>query len=266
MKIVGIILIKNEDLYIERVLLNVVDFCDEIIVLDNMSTDNTYAIVKKLAQKYPSIKPRMIASSRASHAVVSPYAGTPTWFFKVDGDEIYDPLGLKKMREKIMAGEYQNYWRIDGNSLNCTEIDLENAVAAGYLSPPAKPAPLLYNFSLIRSWDEKNTERLHGRNIKFKDGFSENNRLSIFEKYNWEESPFRCLHICFVKRSSLESDKTSARMNPNENHSFFSKTINFLRNLLKRRVSFESTYKLDKYKMGDLYSKKIDNFIKTNPA
>lgn len=42
-KIVGICLIKNEDYYIEQVLKNIMDFCDKIIVLDNMSEDNTYS-------------------------------------------------------------------------------------------------------------------------------------------------------------------------------------------------------------------------------
>jgi len=260
-KIIGIILIKNEELYIERVLLNTVDFCDEIIVLDNLSTDNTYALVEKLAQKYPHIKPQRIANAKTSHSIVSPYAGTPTWFFKIDGDEIYDPIGLKKMREKILAGEYQNYWRVEGNSLHCTDIDLEKAAAKGYLAPPAKPVALMYNFSIIRSWEENNMERLHGRNIVFKDGFNEDMRLLLFQKYAWDESPFRCLHLCFIKRSSLESKEKVTRLNPNEYYPFFSKTINFTRNLCKKRLSLESTYKLDKYKKGDLCSQKIDNFI-----
>ena len=37
MKIVGICLIKNEDLYIKTVIRNVVHFCDELLVLDNYS-------------------------------------------------------------------------------------------------------------------------------------------------------------------------------------------------------------------------------------
>lgn len=261
MKIIGIVLIKDEDLFIERVLLNVVDFCDEIIVLDNLSTDNTYKIVGKLAQKYLSIKLRKINNARTSHLVVAPYAGTETWFFKVDGDEIYDPIGLQKLRKEIMAGQYQKYWRLEGNSLNCTAIDLEKSAATGYLTPPAKQVALLYNFSIILSWEENNEERLHGQNVVFKKGFSKNDRLLLFEKYSWEDSPFRCLHICFLKRSSSEQNKISARLNPNESFVLFPKTINFVRNLLKGKFSLESTYKLEKYKKGPLCSKRIDDFI-----
>ena len=39
-KIIGIVLVKNEELYIERVLNNIKDFCDEIIVADNLSSES----------------------------------------------------------------------------------------------------------------------------------------------------------------------------------------------------------------------------------
>jgi glycosyltransferase involved in cell wall biosynthesis len=261
MKIIGICLIKNEDLYIERVLLNVVDFCDEIIVLDNMSTDNTYQEVEKFARNHPKIKLQRIQDYKTSHSYVSPYAGAQIWLFRVDGDEIYDPSGLQKLRSKILSGEYQQYWRIEGNSLNCVGLNLKNSTAAGYLSPPSKPAPLMYNFSMLQSWIEDRSERLHGKNMVFKEGFSKNDRLLLFEKYTWEESFFRCLHICFLKRSSFEPEKSAARLNPNESSLFFSKTINLLRNMLKMRFSLESSYKLDRYRKGDLCTKKINAFI-----
>jgi len=261
MNIIGIVLIKNEDLYIERILLNVVDFCDEIIVLDNFSTDNTYRLVKTLAQKYPSIKLQQIADAKTSHAIVEPYAGTDTWFFKIDGDEWYDPIGLQKMRGQLLNGEYKNYWRVEGSSLHCTKLDLAHATATGYCSPPSKPVALLYNFSIIRSWKENHMERLHGRNIVFKDGFNETMRLLLFEKFSWEECPFRCLHLCFIKRSSLELNTAATRLTPNEHYPLFSKTINFIRNLKKGRLSLESTYKLDKYKAGEVTTKKIASFI-----
>ena len=49
MRIVCIVLVKNEDRFIETVLRNIVDFCDEIIVAINYPTrDNTANIVNKL--------------------------------------------------------------------------------------------------------------------------------------------------------------------------------------------------------------------------
>ena len=103
-RIIGICLIKNEDIYIERVLKNVIDFCDEIIVLDNMSTDGTYEKVEHLAQEHPSIRLQKIEDYKASHNTISPYAGTLTWLFRIDGDEIYDSAGLKKIRQGLKNG------------------------------------------------------------------------------------------------------------------------------------------------------------------
>jgi len=237
------------------------DFCDEIIVLDNMSTDNTYQVVEKMTKKYPSTKLQKIAKGNKSQSIISHYAGTPTWLFKVDGDEIYDPVGLQEVRKRVMTGEYQKYWRLEGNSINCTELDLQKKTAVGYSSPPSKVAPFLYNFSVIDSWEEENEQRLHGENIVFKDGFGKNNRFLFFEKYDWENSPFRCLHICFIRRSSLEEGTKNARLNARENSYFFPKALNFLRNLLKGNLSFGSKYKQAAYKRGGLCSTRIDAFF-----
>lgn len=44
--IIGIVLVKNEDLFIDGVLTNILDFCDEIIVADNLSKDGTQEKVR----------------------------------------------------------------------------------------------------------------------------------------------------------------------------------------------------------------------------
>jgi len=123
-KIVGICLIKNEDLFVERVLKNIINFCDEIIVLDNMSTDNTFEIVKRLTREYNKIKLFELEDPLKSHKFIEKYAITNTWVFGVDGDEIYDPAGLDRLRLEILLGKYQTKWQIMGNSLHCKEINL----------------------------------------------------------------------------------------------------------------------------------------------
>ena len=45
-KIVAIMLIRNEDIHIERVIRNIVDFCDTIIITDHQSTDGTFETLK----------------------------------------------------------------------------------------------------------------------------------------------------------------------------------------------------------------------------
>jgi hypothetical protein len=49
MKIIGSVLVRNEDLYVEQAIRNVVDFCDRIHVVDHVSDDGTSEIVRALA-------------------------------------------------------------------------------------------------------------------------------------------------------------------------------------------------------------------------
>ena len=119
MKIIGIVLVMNEDRFIEAVLRNIVDFCDEIIVLDDYKTrDNTGKIVKGLIKDEPKIVYKKIMRLVSSHEVIEKYAGTDTWIFAVDGDEIYDHDGLMRFRKRIEAGEFDKWWCIFGNVLN----------------------------------------------------------------------------------------------------------------------------------------------------
>ena len=123
--IVGIVLVKNEDLFIDRVLTNILGFCDEIIVADNLSTDQTLVKVQELQRKHAIIRYHSIKKPSLSHDLISGYAGTDTWVFAVDGDELYDPVGLQKLRTKILAGDYDSQWMIFGNALNCIDFNLE---------------------------------------------------------------------------------------------------------------------------------------------
>ena len=35
---------------------------------------------------------------------IEKYYSTNTWMFGVDGDELYDPIGLKKFRNELLSG------------------------------------------------------------------------------------------------------------------------------------------------------------------
>ena len=68
MKIIGIVLVMNEDRFIEPVLRNIVDFCDELIVLDDYKTrDKTGKIVKALMKEEPKIQYKKIVRLGSSH-------------------------------------------------------------------------------------------------------------------------------------------------------------------------------------------------------
>ena len=169
--IIGIVLVRNEDLFINRVLTNIAGFCDSIIVADNLSEDLTCSRVQEVQQKYPIIQYQSIDSPALSHDLISSYAGSNTWIFAVDGDELYDPTGLQTLRNRILAGEYDSQWMIIGNVLNCIDFNIEKGYAQGYLAPPCRSMTKLYNFNAIEAWKGPCPERLHGGEIQFRTGY-----------------------------------------------------------------------------------------------
>ena len=90
-QIIGIVLIKNEDLFIETVLRNILDFCDRIFVADHHSTDLTLEIVRRLAVAEPKIDYRVVDHTSESHGLIADFANGQNWVVGVDGDEGYDP-------------------------------------------------------------------------------------------------------------------------------------------------------------------------------
>jgi glycosyltransferase involved in cell wall biosynthesis len=198
-QIVGILLVKNEDCHVEQAIRNVIGFCDLLLVADHGSEDQTYGIVAALAVEFPKIRLSRIAHAAESHRMIEGYAHTDTWIFGVDGDEIYDPRGLAILRERLLAGQYDAYWRLFGNVLHCREWDRQRA--KGYLAPPSLSMTKLYNFARILEWRDC-PQRLHWGRVRFVAG--EIKSLRICDETGWEESPFRCLHMAFLRRSSLQ--------------------------------------------------------------
>ena len=252
-KIIGITLVRNEDVFVERAVRNALDFCDRLIIADHYSTDHTYEIVSKLAAEFPDkIELRRITDTRESHFLISGFAGSRTWIFAVDGDEIYDPAGLARLREEVLAGKYDDWWIVFGNVLNCTAVDASAGTAAGYLAPPCRSMTKLFNFGLIESWDGAVTHVMANGTIKFKPGHDASRRLNLHEQLLWDESHYRCLHTCFVPRSSLDQGSGLARPNVSENRrsgltTLFRKVVNRL--LGRPNVS---EWKMEKYARGPL--------------
>jgi glycosyltransferase involved in cell wall biosynthesis len=260
--IVGIALLRNEDVFVERAIRNAIDFCDRLIIADHYSTDGTLEIVSKLAAEFPKkIDLRRITDTRESHFLISGFAGTRTWIFAVDGDEVYDPVGLVRLRSEVLAGEYDAWWIVFGNVLNCTAVDAGAGTAAGYLAPPCRSMTKLFNFNLIESWDGAVTHVMANGTIKFKAGHDASRRLDLHKRLSWDESHYRCLHTCFVPRSSLDRGAALARPNVSENcrgglTTLVRKAVN---RLLGRPAV--SDWKLEKYARGPLVTVNIANFF-----
>ena len=78
-RIVGVALLRNEDRFVAWSLLNVVDFCDAVMVLDNGSTDRTRAIVDAIAARWPHVQVQTVADAYDTHRFVAPLAGSDAW-------------------------------------------------------------------------------------------------------------------------------------------------------------------------------------------
>jgi glycosyltransferase involved in cell wall biosynthesis len=240
-KIVVQSLIKDEDLYIRNVLDNVIDFCDEMIVLDNMSTDNTYPIVEAFQKEHEhKVELHRIENFRESGQYNFKYFETNTFILSVDGDEVYDPEALKIAREQIKSGAYKKYWNISGYFLNCTELDVKNQIAKGYMSPPARPCVRLYNFKPCIRWPQRK-HRMHGGKPLLRRGYNfMTSRLTMHETMTWEECPLRFLHLCFIPRSSQNPE--DCRINPSEI---------YVREKKKKKM-YSGGYKKEIYRKGDI--------------
>lgn len=263
--IIGILLVRNEDTFIERIIGNIVDFCDEIIVADNKSTDRTAEIVRSLTSNNPRIRYCFLDHPAKSHDLISGYADSSTWIFAVDGDELYDPAGLAILRKKIKQGEFDDTWMLLGNVMNCLELDQHAGQAKGYLSPPCRSMTKLYNFSLISDWSGDCPERLHGGRIVFKDPASAAKRFELNTVFSWEDSIFRCLHLCFLQRSSndkLGSVSPVLRKNISDRNSegIFKRILTAGASLIGRR--YDSSWKNEKYMRGELVQKNIASFFR----
>ena len=260
MKVVGILLAKNEERFVECAVRNALGFCDEFIAVDNGSTDRTPEILKAIQlESGGKLKYHRVSHPGVSHDLIAGFAGTKTWVFGVDGDEIYDPAGLARMRTRLEAGEFSKAWCLFGNVLNVKTLDELGKFAEGHLAPPCRSMTKLYNFSAIRAWHGPCQERLHGGRIEFLDGFHDGLRVHLHEREPWDTSHFRCLHMCFLQRSSLDQNG-KIRANIMDRHSWgMRKIVSKLSYILRGQKPPD--WKAEKYARGPLVRKSVSEFL-----
>ena len=260
MQLVGISLVRNEDRFVRRALLNVADVCDRVLVADHMSTDGTREILRELARELGHLEVHRIRHSADSHALIEPFAGTDTWILSVDGDELYDPEGLPQFRRELEEGIHADVFRLRPAGLHCDELDETRALARGYLSPPSRPLVGALNFGAVESWSDVRDERLHGGEVAFRPGFGWDSWRHLGDDRGWETSPFRNLHVCFVRRSSKDPDAVPSTGRPNlgETRAFRRGALGPFERLLRRTLRRSpvqdrqaSEWKAEKYRRGE---------------
>ena len=261
-KIVGVSLVKNEEHFIGWALSNVADFCDEILVMDNHSEDRTSEILSALTRRHPHIRVITVDDANKTHGHVEHLAGTDTWVFGIDGDEIYDRDALARLRPRILAGEFDAYWRVYGHTIHTRELNLDDQTARGYIPPEARSITKLYNFAGISSWHQPNHERLHGKDMVFRDGYHWELAYNFWQHDSWQQSDCRCLHLCFAPRSSHDG-----RGDPRANPVDVKKSRRVVKRLTKHLVRWfdrdhdiKKNYKYQHYALGDIVSEPISGF------
>jgi hypothetical protein len=156
------------------------------------------------------------------------------------------------VRESVLRGDFDDWFTVKGNNLHCTSFDVEAGTATGYLAPPARSITKLFNFAAIESWTGTAAEHLYGGQRRLKPDFADAPTYLLRDEHPWAESPFRCLHVCFLPRSSRQPSTSRTRRGVLESYGY--SRIDRARAAL--RMAFgrpsESAWKLEKYRQGEL--------------
>jgi hypothetical protein len=119
-----------------------------------------------------------------------------------------------------------------GNVHHCDHLYEQEAIAEGYSTPPGRSTTKLYNFEAITSWDGETPERLHGGDPEFLPEYHDQMKRQLQYEYKWEDSPLRCLHLCFLSRSSI--DEVAVRSRENIMETYEGGCRNRLKRLLRK--------------------------------
>jgi hypothetical protein len=249
-RIIGSVLVRNEDVHVEQSIRNVAEFCDRIHAVDHVSTDRTWEILRGLAAELDHLEVRRSRNSADAHELLARYASSETWVIGVDGDELYDPVGLSRLRRDLLGGAHADVFRLKAHVLNCDELDRSAGTASGWLAPPSRPVTKLFNFGAIDSWPES-PDPLQAGSVVFRAGQHWESRRDLADETTWESDPLRCLHVCFLRRSS--ADAGAARLNLDESGEYDRGPVGTLKRFVRRRGRDRdgSNWKHEWYARGD---------------
>lgn len=129
MKLIAILRIKDEISIIKECLLKLSELVDEIIILDNGSTDGTQDKYKKFSKIVKILHTEGYNEGRDKCMLLEEAKKrNPGWIIWIDGDEVFEKNFTRKEIDKYMHSKYNritfrmcNFWldrihcRIDGN-------------------------------------------------------------------------------------------------------------------------------------------------------
>lgn len=219
-KIIGVMMVKNEDRFVGAALRNILGFCDKIIVIDTGSVDKTLERVQEIIDaNYCDVTIVHEHNLIRTHSYIEHYARTDTWIFGVDGDEIYDFRGLSLLRTDLIENESINNKinRLRGKYLHVTSLDKN--MATGYMGPPSHNPTKLYNMKQVVTWPSDGVHSLfHPKTRQYVPGTRES---KLLDPDGWDNCDLKCLHMRFLTRSSLEvPEEDKVRLNPEDRLGF----------------------------------------------
>ena len=103
---------------------------------------------------------------------------------------------------------------------------------------------------------------MHDGEIVFRPGYDRESIGVLSDRHTWEESPLRCLHVCFLRRSSLDPPAAAGhgRLSPIELGGKRRTRLTSLVDQL-RRTPPASPWKDEKYRQGELVTKDAGPFL-----
>lgn len=231
-RVLGSVLVRNEDLFVERAIRNAAAFCDRIFAFDHLSHDETWSTLQRLARELEHLEVSRTPRTTDSHKPFEPYAGTRTWVLGIDGDELYDADGLSRLRNQLLGGGHEDVFRLKAHVLNCDALNLEEGTASGFMAPPSRPVTKLFNLAAVDSWTGC-SQRLHDGRPQFRPGFEWESMRYLSDTRSWQDDPLRCLHACFLPRSSREVEG-APRKNVNETGEWDRSAVGLLKRKLRQ--------------------------------
>ena len=104
MSLVGMMRVKNEDRWIERVATSILPACNRLIIFDDHSTDRTVEICRGLGSKVEVIESPYAGLDEArdkNYLLARAGSLAPEWILHIDGDEEMEPGGCEEIAHLI---------------------------------------------------------------------------------------------------------------------------------------------------------------------
>ena len=197
-RLVGVALVRNEDVFVERAIRNAADACDRIHAFDHVSTDGTWPILKTLSKELDHLEVRRCANAAESHRQLEQYAATPSWVLRIDGDHLFDPNGLvvlARPSSPVSTETSSGSARTPSTATSWTRRrDWPGVHGAALCAPACSVQP---RGGHVLAGRDRGAPR---RRSAISGGYAWDCMRDLTESTDWQSDLLRLLHVCFLRR------------------------------------------------------------------